>query len=348
MKKKRVDFEMLRIIAIFGVVFNHSQNCGFELYMVENCSTVNYVGSLLLGIICKMAVPLFFLVSGGLLLNREESIHVTLKKRVSRIFVSLLLFSALLYFCWTRWGYIESPGILDFIHRLWANGISIPYWYLYAYLGLMLLLPFLRAMVRGMSNMAFVYLIGLHLLFYGVLSTVGLVLKLGPVNPDLWIPLVEPELFYFIMGYYLAYRFPWEMVGKKMLCALWGVGILAIAGMFALADLDFGRNGIVTMNFHESLIVFPIFAVYATVHQLCAWHPIPEKISKIICTLGGCVFGTYLLEGILRHEWGFLYEFLEPKIHVLPACMVWIAAVVLSGMAITWVLKKIPIFRKLL
>lgn len=348
MKDKRIDYEILRLLAIVGVVFNHTQSRGFELYMVENCSTVNYVGSLLLGILCKMAVPLFFLVSGGLLLHRQEPVTTVLKKRVLRILIVLVLFSGLLYLCWIRWGTVEDPGVGDFFRRLWANGISIPYWYLYTYLGLMLLLPFLRPMVQGMGSMAFLYLIGLHILFYGVLSTLGLVCRLGPVNPDLWVPMVEPDLFYFIMGYYLAHRFPWELVKKRQLVLAGVLGIAAVAGMLVLADLDFGRNGMVTMNFLESLLIFPIFFVYALVHQICAWHPVPLRAGKIIAALGSCVFGAYLLEGILRHELGFVYELLEPKLHVLPACMIWVLAVVLAGLAITWVLKKVPGLKKLL
>ena len=80
MKEKRLDFEVLRLIAIFGVVFNHSQERGFELYMVQNVSPVNYCASLLLGILCKISVPLFFMVSGGLLLHREEPLSAVLKK----------------------------------------------------------------------------------------------------------------------------------------------------------------------------------------------------------------------------------------------------------------------------
>ena len=63
MKEKRLDFEVLRLIAIFCVVFNHSQERGFELYMVQNVSAVNYFASLLFGIVCKVAVPLFFKMS---------------------------------------------------------------------------------------------------------------------------------------------------------------------------------------------------------------------------------------------------------------------------------------------
>ena len=345
---RRVDLELLRLIAIFWVVFNHTQERGFELYMVPGCSTINYVGSMLLGILCKSAVPIFFMISGGLLLGRQERVFVTLKKRVLRMAVVLVLFSGILYLCWYHWGYLTEPGPVDFIRRIWANGISAPYWYLYTYLGLMLLLPFLQPMVQGMRSTVFVYLIGLHLLYYCVLLPLGILLNLGPVNPDLWIPLVEPNLFYFLLGYYLENRFDWARVGKKQLLCYGLLAALAVAGMFALGDVNYGREGQITMNFRMTLQLFPIFFLYGAVHQLCAWHPPSPRASRVIGVLGSCVFGTYLLEGILRHELSFVYEFLEPKIHVLPACMVWVLAVVAAGLGLTWGLKKLPVLRKLL
>ena len=64
MKTKRLDFELLRIIAIFLVVFNHTEHRGFSLYLLEGGSLVNDAASLFLAIVCKIAVPLFLLVSG--------------------------------------------------------------------------------------------------------------------------------------------------------------------------------------------------------------------------------------------------------------------------------------------
>lgn len=346
MKEKRLDFELLRIIAICLVVFNHTENRGFSLYLVEGGSFFNNVASLLLAIICKIAVPLFLMVSGGLLLHKEEPISVVLKKRVLRMAVTTVLFSGILYFFWVRWGYAQEPGVYDFARRVWSEGISEPYWYLYGYTALMLLLPLLRPLVRGMGDSAFVYLMVLHVLM-GLSQPVGYLLGLGTVNPDFYLPFIEQNLFYFIMGYYFCHRFHWErMNGKKLAVAL-GAGIVAVGIMFSMTWLDIARNGESTQFFMNSLLCFPVFGVYALVHQLVAKHPMGQGWGTIVSTLGGCVFGTYLLEGILRRELP-LYQLLEPKIHVLPACIVWVGAVVVLGMAITWLLKKLPLFRKLL
>jgi surface polysaccharide O-acyltransferase-like enzyme len=341
-----VDYELLRLIAIVGVVYNHTQYRGFQLYQVENCSKINYNGSILLDILCKIAVPLFFLISGGLLLHRQEDLKTLFRKRVLRIAVVLVLFSALLYVQWCWWGDVEKPSLHNLLYCLWSSGVSVPYWYLYAFLGLMLLLPFLRPMVQNMSDSAFRYLIALHILLYPVLATLGQLTGAGSLNSNLWLPMVEPNLFYFLLGYYLAHRLDWSRVGKRELAILWLLAAASVAIMYGLMRQAWSQgNG---MNLHKSWIFFLVVAVYATVHQLCAWHPMSDRAAKWVTTLGSCTFGAYLLEGMMRHYLDPVYLALEPKIHVLPACLVWVAAVVISGLAITWVLKKLPIFRKLL
>ena len=347
MKEKRLDFELLRLIAIFGVVFNHSQLRGFELFMLPSCTDLNYVLSLTLGVLCKMAVPLFLLVSGGLLLHREEPISAVLKKRALRIFCALVLFSLILYLFWIRWGNVETPGIGDFLSRLWGEGISRPYWYLYAYLGLMLMLPLLRPMAQNLKDRAFLYLTALHLGLYGILYSLGTVLNWGPVNGDLWLPLIEPTLFYFLMGYYLAHRFPWEKVTRRHLLVMVLASAIAVILTAFLAHIRFRTTG-EPGEYLESLLAIPIFTLYALVHQLFANHTSPGWVKGFLSAFGGCAFGTYLLEGILRHYWEPVYNLLEPKIHVIPACLVWVFLVAVSGLLLTWLLKKLPLLRKIL
>lgn len=347
MKEKRLDFECLRIIAIFLVVFNHTEHRGFSLYLVEGGSTVNNALSLFLAILCKIAVPLFLLVSGGLLLPRQESLHRVLSRRVLRMGITLVLFSGILYFFWIRWGYAQEPGFFDFLRRVWREGISEPYWYLYGYTALMLMLPLLRPLVRALPDSGFVYLFGLHVLL-GLTVPVGYVLGLGTINPDFYLPVVEQNLFYFLMGYYLAERFHWDSVTGKKLAGFLLLAALAVGIMFLCTWADVARNGESAQFFMNCLLCFPVFGTYGLVHWLLERHPMGHRCRTIVTGLGSCVFGTYLLEGILRRELLPLYQFLEPRIHVLPACLVWVGAVVVSGMLLTWVLKKLPVFRKLL
>ena len=84
--------DVLRIIAIVFVLFNHTNGYGFFLFStVEN--TGAYIISLILSVVCKCAVPIFFMVSGRLLMEREESLRIILKKEYFGL--QLFLFSFL-------------------------------------------------------------------------------------------------------------------------------------------------------------------------------------------------------------------------------------------------------------
>lgn len=92
MKQKKLYIEILRIIAIAFVIFNHTGKNGFQLYSITD-NEIMYVIYLTMAVICKIAVPIFFMVSGALLLNKEESIKDLYKRRVSRIVLVILIAS---------------------------------------------------------------------------------------------------------------------------------------------------------------------------------------------------------------------------------------------------------------
>ena len=64
-KRNKIYLEIIRILAIFLVVINHT--CAFSFPNVEGVGDVWYWSQLLFDEIVKMAVPLFFMVSGALL-----------------------------------------------------------------------------------------------------------------------------------------------------------------------------------------------------------------------------------------------------------------------------------------
>ena len=64
-KGKKIYIEVLRCIAIFFVIFNHTEEYGFDLYK-ETAETWPYIIYLTISILCKAAVPIFFMISGGL------------------------------------------------------------------------------------------------------------------------------------------------------------------------------------------------------------------------------------------------------------------------------------------
>ena len=85
--------DLLRVVSVFGVLFIHSGTHGATLFLHTD-SAAEYALSLFLSMFVRFAVPVFFMISGALLLGRNEPLRVVLTRRVLRIaVVSLITFA---------------------------------------------------------------------------------------------------------------------------------------------------------------------------------------------------------------------------------------------------------------
>ena len=73
---RKTYLDIMRIVACILVIFNHLP--GFELY--KTTKGVPQFIFMIISVITKMNVSIFFLISGALLLNKKESIAITLRK----------------------------------------------------------------------------------------------------------------------------------------------------------------------------------------------------------------------------------------------------------------------------
>ena len=138
-KKRQYFLDILRIIAIFFVLFNHRE-C-YQHFLTYDDFGIKYVITLIPSILCKCGPPLFFMISGCLLLKeREESFSYIFKHRIFRILIVMVI-GAL-------WKSRADFTIINII-KTFAKGLN---WYLYAYLGFLFMLPFLRALVNNVNK----------------------------------------------------------------------------------------------------------------------------------------------------------------------------------------------------
>ena len=125
--RDKTYIELLRIIAIFLVMFNHTWVYGFS-YFNQCVGTPWYWFYLFWSILVKIDVPLFFMISGALLLKKEEeSVTVLYKKRVSKIIIALSLFSFISYLFLIYKGQVDNFSIIGFLKGLWEGNISGQY-----------------------------------------------------------------------------------------------------------------------------------------------------------------------------------------------------------------------------
>lgn len=77
-RKKYLD--LVKTLAIAFVIYNHTGQEGF-LSFIPWGNTFSSILKVILSVLCKTAVPLFFMCSGALLLSKEEIILDILKKK---------------------------------------------------------------------------------------------------------------------------------------------------------------------------------------------------------------------------------------------------------------------------
>lgn len=141
--KKRLDIELMRIIAAFFVLYNHTGANGFSKFLSYDPHTFHYWLYLFLSISCKVSVPLFLVIAGALMLGREpEPVKYLWRHRVLHIFSILLVWSVFYYLLEVGEGN-EKFNIFHFFTKLYSNGWNFSYWYLYAYLSMLIVLPLL-------------------------------------------------------------------------------------------------------------------------------------------------------------------------------------------------------------
>lgn len=138
------------------------------------------------------------MLSGALLLGKEESISVFFRKRVGRVLWPFLFWSvivcAILY--WQEGGRSLSGYATSLFTGLVTGGVHDIYWYVYMIIGLYLVTPFLRKIVHHSDNGYLYYLIGL------LLS----IITASKYFPDVelfsrWDSANVEMLAYFVIGY---------------------------------------------------------------------------------------------------------------------------------------------------
>lgn len=346
---RKVHIDLLRIISIIFVIFNHTGPAGYTLFTTTTTPLkfLYMAGSVL----CKVAVPIFFMISGALLLKKEETLLAVFKKRVLRI-AAVLLVASVPYYVWLcRDG---AFGVLDFFKTLYAEGTTTSFWYLYSYLGVLLMLPLLQKLAKAMTNREFVYVIGGYIALTGVLPALELVVSLGTVDLNTSFSaalLTASNIVYVLTGYFLENRLKQESFSTKNMVALGVASVVCIALTCVLTQVNISYVGMSDFgkveSYFNSFIIIPSIAIFFITKGLISRVNVSEKIGKTITTIGASVFGTYLIEKILRAVTSFVYYFLNPYIGSFFASTVWVLVVASVGITCITIIKKLPYIGKL-
>ena len=160
--KRNSTFELLRIIAMFMIVYEH----GLLATSLNNYDTLSNMDNVswLLEAFCVCAVNIFFLLTGYFLKN--ESINY---KKIIILWLRIFIYSVLIYSIFILYGIINF-STSDLISYLFPITYD-KYWFMQVYLALMLLSPFVLKLLNMLDDKKHLSLICILVLLFSVHET---------------------------------------------------------------------------------------------------------------------------------------------------------------------------------
>ena len=336
---KQADISVMRIAATLAVIFLHTCNT-----ISNNAENYNLSDTQMLFLtsgnyLMNWAVPMFLMITGALFLKEERIItfRSCLTKYSKRILLALLIFgipfSLLEIIVNTR--QIKMSIIGHAILNVLTGDSWSHLWYLYALLGIYLVLPVLKAFVDKASRKDIEAFLGILLLFNILLPIVN---NLFRIKIAFYIPISSFLVFYVLLGKYMYDKTPGILKYKKI-C----VGILAIAfAVLIIINRYTVPHGDTWLDYHSPLIVIITTVMFALFKNIAI-----NKMDRL-WRIDRLCFGVYLVHPVFIN---FFYKGLKitplnaNKYYLLAIFLFWIVFVVCSFLT-SWIMSLIKPLKK--
>jgi len=292
-------------------------------------------------------VPLFFMISGFLLLRKRDSLSGFFKKRFRRLFIPLVAWSCF-YALWSFFDGSSSPSSFS-IYRLILVPAYYHLWFLYAIIGVYLYLPILQIIARYAGNNLLVYYIGLWFVAVSILSFSE---ELTGINSPIDLLSISGFSGYLILGLVLGEKKITN--GMAYLALLLSVICVYITAM-GTYYLTVNNAGIFVGDFAGYLspnVVILSGSIFILIKFAAVRFPIlrSDRAFAVIRSLGAASFGIYLIHAaylslLIGGKLGFsLSAFSGNPVYSVPLTAI---TVFLLSYATIHLLRMNPVLRKL-
>lgn len=327
---KKIYIEFLRIAAAFLVIVNHTNS---RIFLGVQPSAL-WFSSISYFFISKIAVPVFIMIMGAVLLEKEDSIKKYFS-RIIRIAVVTVVFTVFMHICFN--GRASVSALIKEI----LNSSREPYWYLYMYLGLLFILPVMQRMAKALSRQEML------ILLFATLAVGGVVPMMEfagfKVHQAFGYGIFSPYIGMAFAGYYIEKHM--DITKKKAVIS----GICFV--LFILLQTAVSYKSYITRNGIDYLwldntrfitVTIPAICFYIVVRYIFDNINLSEKSKKIICYTGGLTFGIYLISDCFVALLAPLYNVVLADIPVMVAMIIYEIAVFACSALVTAIIRLIP------
>ncbi|WP_125764383.1 acyltransferase [Companilactobacillus hulinensis] len=341
-KSKRIFFlDFIRVIAIFLVIFIHVSAIDTTL----NIGSGQWQITKILNYFAHISVPVFFMISGALLLNskKTKSISYTWKQRVPRVVIPFVLWSIISPIVVGIYAHsLSAHNVLAAMKMMLYQPTSPTLWFMYPLVGVYILSPIIKEFTENASKQMLLYTMAIWLVTNSLLPSIAVMVPKNWTNALTIYPVANFFLVggftgYFILGYLLTKIdiHKYSNIGLWIMMLVFGFAGNFISEM--VPKIFDAYNG-----YYVTSIFIPLMSIPAYI-LLQKWGERikSEKVIRVFEFLAPLVFGIYLIHNLL-----ILY--LEPWfMSILPfgglasTFIRYIAVAALSTLII-WIISLIP------
>lgn len=235
----------------------------------------------------RAGVPLFFMMSGYLLLRNPRTLEFGsfYRRRLSRILIPLMIWN-LVYGI----HYGMSPGVI--FEQTINQGCAYHFWFLYTLFGMYLITPFLKRIIDGCNRGQLWWL----LILVGFTGTLRPMFNtVTPLYLYLFPPLMEGYIAYFLFGYVLGTM---PSGGKREFFVAFFMTItgffLGTMGNYLLSSPE---QLTLPFNFGYSINHFLLAGGIFLLARNCRWleQPSPSAVGRVLASLTFQIYFVHVL-----------------------------------------------------
>lgn len=315
----------LRILATFSVVIIHVSGplvVKFGKISFLDWNVANFFDS-----ISRYSVPMFFMISGALLLNKDYSLKCFFGKRLGKVLPPFLIWS-LIYSVFNRYIFKEEPFNVIKIIKDVFYGAEYHLWFVYTLLGVYLTVPILRKWIKDatVKEMKYVLIIWLVTLILTIPN-----LKVYFFKIDL--SFFSGFIGYFILGYYLS-LFKFRKIVSVFLIVLGNIITIIGTYYFTIKTFKF------YYYFYEYLCINTFLVSSGMFMFFNKMITTNKKVDLIAQQVNQTCFGIYLIHPLMLKMFKLINFDLEITTPVISIPLVGLSCFILC-FAFVFLFKKL-------
>ena len=344
--KKRIFYlDFIRALAIIFVLLAHITRAFFQnasnLYFRYLCASLIDFGVL--------GVPLFLMISGALLLNKDYKLSTFLKRRYIRVIIPFLFWNIIIIFSKIIFEG-KTVTLSNIKHMYFYN-----FWFVWMILGVYLFIPVINSFIKEYKIRGMEYFLAIWFVVI-FLNTIGL------------YPFFQFELSYFagylgyfVLGYYLSNKNFKLSHSHLIIISLKIFSLFTFINIYYTLSECRKKNKLLYYKYKTIIVVLQSTGLYSFIRYFTLIGPIKTTffnnkiylflkdliLSKIIFSISKFSYGIYLIHYNILFFFKWLSHNYIPIFTWNPIIWLPIMLIIITGSSwfILWIFGHIPILR---